>query len=207
VARPRRPDIAFILSLLALIGLLAWLASQFWDRSGPLQPLTWEGLTPPPEAPLRPWDFIIIHHSDSRRDTIASIDRWHRRKGWDGIGYHLVIGNGVSTGLGVVDPTFRWWNQREGAHAGGGEAGRPYNQLGIGICLIGKFSDESPDPVQEERLAELCALLIRHIPTLTAAGIIGHRDVPGKDTDCPGRYLDVERIRFLVRQRLSVTDG
>lgn len=194
---------ALILALCALIALVGWLGWQVYGRGTPLTPLTWEELAPPPEAAMRPWTHLVIHHSDSRKDSVASIDRWHRQKGWDGIGYHLVIGNGVNMSLGIVEPTFRWRNQREGAHAGGGEQGRPYNQLGIGICLIGKFNEEAPDPVQEARLAELCALLIRHVPTLSAARIIGHRDVPGKGTDCPGQLLDVERIRYLVRQRLA----
>lgn len=196
---------ALILALCALAGLLGWIGWQFWNRGATVTPLTWEELAPPPEAVLRPWTHLVIHHSDSRKDSVASIDRWHHLKGWDGIGYHLVIGNGMNMDLGAVEPTFRWRNQREGAHAGGGEQGRPYNQLGIGICLIGKFNEDAPDPIQEARLAELCALLIRHIPTLSAARIIGHRDVPGKSTDCPGQHLDVERIRYLVRQRLAGT--
>lgn len=198
---------ALALAVAALLGLLGWLGWQLWGNATSLSPLTWTELAPPIEVPLRPWTHIVIHHSDSRKDSVASIDRWHRQKGWDGIGYHLVIGNGVAMGLGTVEPTFRWRNQREGAHAGGGDLGRPYNQLGIGICLIGKFNEETPDPVQEARLAELCTLLIHHVPTLSAARIIGHGDVPGKDTNCPGRYLDVERIRFLVRQRLAAPGG
>lgn len=192
----------------ALLALIAWLA---WQAFGGLrrddQPITWEELSPPADASMRPWNAIVIHHSDSRRDTTASIDRWHRKRGWDGIGYHFVIGNGREMADGQIDPTFRWWKQREGAHAGASQLSQPYNNHGIGICLIGRFDEDQPGSWQVERLADLCCVLIRHIPGLSPARIIGHRDVPGKDTDCPGRNLDVERVRFLVRQRLERDAG
>jgi N-acetyl-anhydromuramyl-L-alanine amidase AmpD len=134
---------------------------------------------------------------------VASIDSAHRRNGWDGIGYHFVIGNGHGMRLGQVEPTFRWTRQREGAHAGGGAKGKPYNQLGIGIVLVGNFNEGPPDPWQEERLVELICELQRHVPTLDRARIIGHGDVPGKDSDCPGTQLHVDRIRYLVQVRLE----
>ena len=196
--------LALWLSATALVGLLLWLGWQFWR--GPqraMEPITWEALAPGPEVAMRPWKAIVIHHSDSRRDTTASIDRWHRKRGWDGIGYHFVIGNGVEMRDGQVDPTFRWARQREGAHAGASVLSKPLNEAGIGIVLIGKFNEDEPGDWQMERLVELCCVLIRHLPGLTPDRIIGHRDVPGKDTDCPGSHLDVEHLRYLVRQRLE----
>ena len=164
--------------------------------------LRWEDFQPPADIALRPWTHIVIHHSASRRGSSASIDAWHRKKGWDGLGYHVVIGNGTDMALGRIEQGFRWHLQREGAHAGGGELGRSFNQLGIGICLIGDFNRDQPDAWQEERLAQLCALLIHNIPTLSVGRIIGHQDVPGKQTDCPGSHLSVDRLRYRVRELL-----
>jgi hypothetical protein len=31
---------------------------------------------------------IIIHCSDSEFGNVIQIDRWHRERGWKGIGYH-----------------------------------------------------------------------------------------------------------------------
>ena len=187
-----------VLALVAIVGAWHWWATTGRETA----PIQWEDLEPPASVPLRPWNVIVIHHSATRKGTVAGIDSAHRQRGWDGIGYHFVIGNGEGMRLGAVEPTFRWRTQREGAHAGGGAQGRPYNQLGIGICLIGQFQEDQPDAWQEERLANLIVELIHHVPTLSAARIIGHGDVPGKDTECPGKHLDVDRIRYLVRQRL-----
>lgn len=195
---------ATVLACAAAAGLLA-LALWLWlgrsDRDA--APLRWRDLAPAAEVPLRPWQTIVIHHSDSRRGSLDSIDAWHRKRGWDGIGYHFVVGNGPDMALGHVEATFRWRLQREGAHAGSGPTQTPYNQTGIGICLIGKLDEDPVDPWQEARTAALCAELIRHIPSLSVGRIIGHRDVPGKDTRCPGRNLDLDRLRFLVRQHLE----
>ncbi len=200
----RHLRLALALAGSALVALVLWLAWQWWhgwQRSE--DPITWEALAPPAEVPMRPWRAIVIHHSASRHDTTASIDRWHRKRGWDGIGYHFVIGNGREMAEGQIDPTFRWKRQREGAHAGSAPASKPLNETGIGICLIGNFAEDQPGDWQVQRLVKLCAVLIGHLPNLSTAAIIGHRDVPGKDTDCPGRNLDIERIRYLVRQRLE----
>ena len=199
---PRRPWARW--AALATVALLllggAW---HWWSITGrDTTPIRWEDLVPPASTPLRPWNVIVIHHSATRKGSVAGIDSAHRQRGWDGIGYHFVIGNGDGMRLGAVEPTFRWRNQREGAHAGGGAQGRPFNQLGIGICLVGQFQEDQPDTWQEERLADLIAELMHHLPTLGAARIIGHGDVPGKDTDCPGKHLDIDRIRYLVRQRM-----
>lgn len=204
MAEPRGQHLALWLSGVALLGLCGWLGWQWWageDRSH--APISWAALSPAEHVPLRLWDAIVIHHSNTRRDTTASIDTAHRKRGWDGVGYHFVIGNGRNMPEGQIDPTFRWIQQREGAHAGSSLLSKPFNEAGIGICLVGRFDEDKPGAYQEVRLAELCAVLIRHLPGLTPASIIGHRDVPGKETACPGKHLDVERIRFLVRQRLE----
>ena len=200
----RHMRLALWLSAGALLGLCLWLGWQWWrgvDRSR--EPLTWAVLAPPPDQPMRPWNAIVIHHSASLHGSTASFDRDHRKRGWDGIGYDFLIGNGIDMPEGQVDATFRWRQQREGAHAGSSPLSQPYNDLGIGICLVGNFDVNPPTAYQEQRLARLCAVLIRHVPGLSLARIIGHRDVPGKETKCPGQYLDIEHLRSVVRQQLE----
>lgn len=184
-----------------LAGLLIWLILRPVPRD--TRAISWEDLAPPMATALRPCTHIIIHHSATRRDSLESIDAWHRKRGWDGIGYDFLVGNGEASPLGRIEATFRWRLQREGAHAGAGPEQQPFNQYGIGVCLIGNFDLGPPDPWQEERLADLCAELLRHIPTLSLGRIIGHRDVPGKETRCPGTQFDLDRIRYLVRQKLE----
>ncbi len=203
LARQQRITLGIALAVLVL--LTTWLAWLLLATPGKDEtPLLWPDLAPPSDVAMRPWQHLVIHHSASERGTTETIDQWHRKHNkWDGIGYHFVIGNGRDMALGRIDATFRWREQREGAHAGGGEQGRPYNQLGLGICLLGDLDQHPMDPWQERRLVELLVELCRHVPTLTPASIMGHRDVPGKETKCPGANVDVDRIRYLVRERLE----
>jgi hypothetical protein len=195
------------LAALVLVGLLAvaWLASP--ATSPPSGPMDWAALAPARDAPLRPWRWIVIHHSATPGGTAAGIDHEHREvRGWEGIGYHLVIGNGRGTAEGRVEATFRWRNQEQGAHAGPGPEQQPYNEQGIGICVIGDYRTAPPSPLVEARLAELCALLIRHCPGLGPDAIIGHREVPGKATECPG-VIDLPRLRRLVAALLAAPEA
>src|SRR5437762_1245841 len=79
---------------------------------------------------VRAWSLIVIHHSASRVGGASLFDRWHRAKGWDGVGYDFVIGNGTDTADGAIETTFRWREQRDGAHVKG------WNEMAIGICLV-----------------------------------------------------------------------
>lgn len=193
-----------VLAVVLIVGLgaVAWLALP--QPSAPLEPLSWDALRPARDVALRPWRWIVIHHSATPGGTAAGIDHEHRDiRGWEGIGYHLLIGNGRGTPEGRIEATFRWRGQEQGAHAGPAPAQQPYNELGIGLCVIGDYRSSAPSPLVERRLVELCALLIQHCPTLTPEAIIGHGDVPGKNTECPGAEMDLVRIRRLVGERLT----
>ena len=44
--------------------------------------------------PLRPVTLLIIHCTATpagREVSRAEVDRWHRQRGWNGIGYHYLI--------------------------------------------------------------------------------------------------------------------
>lgn len=200
-----RSDRRWRLALAALLlgggAVVAWLAVRPLRSEPP--GLSWSLLAPARDAAPRGWRWIVVHHSGTAEGDAASIDLAHERgRGWDGIGYHFVIGNGAPMPRGRIEATFRWRDQRAGAHAGAGDAQRPYNQAGIGICVIGDYRDRGLDPLVESRLVELCALLVRQHPTLSAERVIGHREVPGKATACPGS-IDLPRLRRLVAARLE----
>lgn len=193
--------IALISALVIGLGAVAWLALP--RSSAALGPLGWAELAPAPDVDRRAWRWIVIHHSGTPSGTAVGIDHQHRdARGWDGIGYHLVIGNGQGTREGRIEATFRWRGQQPGAHAGQ----RLYNELGIGLCVIGDYRTRPPSPLVERRLVELCALLIRHCPELSPASIIGHGEVPGKNTVCPGAGLDLPRLRRLVSEQLATKE-
>ncbi len=163
-------------------------------------------LTPPPavsdelqrllavEAAERPWRYIVLHHTGTDAGSVESIHRAHlRRKDkygrhWLGIGYHFVVGNGNGMGDGEVEPTFRWKQQIQGAHAGVSE----YNEYGIGIALVGNFEKHRPTSRQLASVEQLVSALCRRYG-IPPERVLGHRDI--KATACPGRLFPLEEIR------------
>ncbi|MFP6765419.1 MAG: peptidoglycan recognition family protein, partial [Planctomycetaceae bacterium] len=108
-----------------------------------------------PAVAPREWRHIVIHHTASPSGSVPSIHEAHLKRGWDGIGYHFLIGNGKGMEDGEIEPTFRWREQMHGAHAGKDE----YNQHGIGICLVGNFQESSPSSAQLHAVRRLVATL------------------------------------------------
>lgn len=153
--------------------------------AAPSGPAAWT-----PRVAARPWKWIVIHHSASPTGSMALFDKEHRSKGWDGVGYHFVIGNGTNSADGQVEVTPRWPVQKWGAHAK--SVDNRYNEFGIGICLVGNFDKTNPTPKQMASLEKLVVYLMQtyHIQPQF---VIGHRDT--KPTECPGRNVNVSAIR------------
>ena len=190
------------------------------------KPLEWRSprevpvKTPPPVKPLRllpvepsmpehdaawdvagqqrPWRWIVVHHSASRRGSAALIDNYHRNgKHWDELGYHFVIGNGSASGNGQTEVGSRWPKQKHGAHTKVGQD-ETYNDYGIGICLVGDFEKTRPSAEQMDGLARLVDYLAARY-RIDDAHIIGHGDVD--DTKCPGRYFPFQDLSARLRAR------
>lgn len=156
------------------------------------------GWVPPANVKRRNWNWIIIHHSDTVSGGAAAFDKMHKAKGWDGLGYDFVIGNGTDTADGQVEVGFRWTQQRIGAHAK--TANNQFNERGIGICLVGNFMVDRPTAAQMKSLVKLVTYLMvtYHIPP---DRILGHGDT--KPTDCPGKFMNVPALRATVRRNLA----
>jgi N-acetyl-anhydromuramyl-L-alanine amidase AmpD len=136
------------------------------------------------------WTHIIVHHSASATGSAAHFDRVHREeKGWDGLGYHFVIGNGSMTENGRVEAGFRWKDQLDGAHAK-----KDWNARAVGICLVGDFEKGLPTPEQAASLERICAWLCRRCG-IPPANVLGHNETEGNRTLCPGRGLDLTTLR------------
>jgi len=81
---------------------------------------------------MREINLAVIHCAATPPDMdigFKEIDRWHRKRGWLGIGYHYVIRRGGELELGRDI-------EKSGAHA------RGYNFRSIGICLVGGVTQE-----------------------------------------------------------------
>ena len=122
---------------------------------------------------MRQISKIVVHHTASPQKTTTweMVDKWHKDKGWSGIGYHyLILGDGLIT-KGREE-------SRIGAHLQG------QNKYSIGICLAGNFETEQPTPNQLISLETLVLDLLERFPN---AELTWHRREAA--TLCPGKNL------------------
>ena len=126
---------------------------------------------------MRKINKVIIHCSatpEGRDYTVADIDRWHRERGFNEIGYHYVVyrDGSVHAGRDVA---------KIGAHCKG------QNADSIGICYIGGLdaggkAKDTRTEAQKRALRVLVAKLVKEYPIKE---ILGHRDT-SPDTDGDG---------------------
>jgi hypothetical protein len=143
-----------------------------WDIIHPIQPASdvpssWY----PPKAVEKNWTAIIVHHSATDTGNMALFDREHKAKGWDGVGYDFVIGNGSDSGDGEIEVTFRWRQQVTGAHCKTPDNWA--NEYGIGICLVGNFENKRPTKRQMDALVKLTDFLQKRY-RIPQSRIYGH---------------------------------
>lgn len=139
------------------------------------------------------WTSIVIHHSGMPAGDAESLDRYHRSKGFHGLGYHFVIGNGTKDlDDGVLQIGYRWNEQLPGAHALGQQA-EQFNQHAIAICLIGNGDRRTFSEKQMLQLTRLVQKLQREFG-IPAAAVRLHRDIaPGVSS--PGRLFPAAKLR------------
>jgi len=151
----------------------------------------------PPSNLEKKWTAIVIHHSGTDNGNAAIFDRWHREGNyWDGVGYDFVIGNGTDSGDGQVEVTFRWREQRTGAHCKTPDNWA--NENAVGICLVGNFNHTVPTARQMQSLLKLISFLQRRYG-IAQSRIYGHNTTPGaRVTDCPGKKFTMDRLKSML---------
>lgn len=145
-------------------------------------------------------DLVVVHYSatpDGQRVSALEIDKWHAKRGFKrdyaarlgedawgnpryamhqphlrAIGYHFVVlANGaVESGRRLTET---------GAHAKG------VNDRAIGVCLVGLGRFSLPQWTTLRALIESLQR-DRERDGLPPLRVIGHREVPGANTHCPG---------------------
>lgn len=143
--------------------------------------------------------WIFIHTAAHRGGAgAAEIDRWHRERGWAGIGYHAVIRRDGTVESGR-EPS------RPGAHVFGA------NGRSLGVCCEGHGDHERHTAEQRAALLELLRDWMR-LHTVPVERVLGHREVnqlvdagelperldgqPVRTTKtCPGRLVSMAEIR------------
>ncbi len=121
------------------------------------------------------WKSIVIHHLGSPGGDVDSIHRRHLSYGYQGMGYHFVIGNGNGMGDGVVHAGYRWNDQLPGVHTIGDNADF-HNEHSIAICLVGNGDRRPFTDRQMTHLISLVQRLQRELD-IPASQVHLHRDV------------------------------
>lgn len=122
---------------------------------------------------------LVVHYSASYADqnlTVKDIDRMHRDRGWQMVGYHYVIRRDGTVERGRPDSMV-------GAHVGGQNTGK------LGICWIGGLDratgpNKGVDNRTEVQTTALIALIRELLKKYPGAKVVGHRDLA--PTQCPG---------------------
>ena len=146
---------------------------------------------------MRKINEIILHCSataEGKNYHASDIDKWHKAKGWKGIGYHYVIDLD-----GTVEPG-RPLNEI-GAHTTG------HNANSIGICYIGGCAKDGRTPkdtrTPEQKLA-MYQLLYDLLNTYPKATIHGHYEYANKA--CPSfKIEDLQREYHLWLTIMKLT--
>lgn len=119
---------------------------------------------------------IIIHCSATTEDkdfTVEDIDRWHRQRGFNGIGYHFIIrlDGSINPGRSMC---------QIGAHCKG------HNAHSIGICYVGGLSSDGKpkDTRTAAQKASLRALVEQLKEEFPHATVHGHNEFAAKACPC-----------------------
>jgi N-acetylmuramoyl-L-alanine amidase len=132
--------------------------------------------------PSSKWKYIIVHHSATEMGNAEIFNSAHKQRGWQEVGYHFIIDNNTAgKDDGQIETGPRWTKQADGAHC----KASSMNEKGIGICLVGNFSEGIPTRSQMNSLVHLVNILRKYYK-IPKSRILGHRDVAGAKTECPG---------------------
>ncbi|XP_046964119.1 peptidoglycan-recognition protein LB-like [Vanessa cardui] len=145
----------------------------------------WQARPAKEKLPLSvPVPFVVVHHSyippvcrDHKQccQSMRAMQNFHMddRQWWD-IGYNFAVG-----GDGVAYEG-RGWDVL-GAHA------LHFNNVSIGICLIGDWSNSIPPTEQLKTAQALIAAGVEMGYIKSDYKLVGHRQV--RNTECPGNAL------------------
>jgi N-acetyl-anhydromuramyl-L-alanine amidase AmpD len=117
------------------------------------------------------------------------IEKWHKQRGWNRVGYHYLIrkdGN-VEQGLDL---------ETRGIHVKG------YNKNNIGIVMEGHHDKEKYTIWQTVALRFLCRDLQMEY-NIPIENIKGHNEWPDQYKTCPGTQINMDSLReYIHRHRI-----
>ena len=125
---------------------------------------------------MRTITMIILHCSAVKPNQTSSakqIDRWHKQRGWKGIGYHYVIRRDGTIELGRAE-------SEVGAHCTG------HNKYSVGICYEGGLdaNGKAADTRTKEQKDAMLALIKELRTRYPKAIVTGHNTFANKACPC-----------------------
>lgn len=147
-------------------------------------------------------EYIVVHTAafdgqDCDRDLI---DKWHKARKWNGIGYHFVILNNKHSSKTDGTLEFGRATNVQGAHVKG------LNNRSVGICCVGHGDKNNFTENQYKSLYKLIRDLMAEF-SVPVEKVIGHSEInklvaTGEiasqyrtSKTCPGTKIDMDFIR------------
>ena len=134
------------------------------------------------KRPLTDITMLVLHHTDtSRAVTPETVARYNvDSNGWAGIGYSIYVRDykGRCRVSLVNYPETRSYH----AHAVG-------NAHGLAVVVAGNFETTQPSPAEKDALRRITRVVRRWATRRPGLPVVGHGQVHGNDTTCPGKYL------------------
>lgn len=127
---------------------------------------------------------IVVHHTDTTKESPEEVNAAHKAQGWNGIGYHFYIRKDGTIYRGRPEEVI-------GSHTYG------RNRDTIGICLEGNFEKETPTKEQMKSLVNISAdMIIKY----NLEDIKKHSDL--NSTLCPGKNFPMDSYLKEVEDKL-----
>jgi hypothetical protein len=161
--------------------------------------------------PLRPWRYIVIHHTGPGGATLETANESHRQERSSGSAaagcFHFLIADGLAAPDGKILPTSAWLKQLPGGHCrvehpretlqdfGGPDS---YNESGIGLALVGDLTSRPPTPAQMDSLVETIYVLTTRL-NISATHVLVHDELEA--TDCPGAKFPKDELLRRLSER------
>jgi len=153
----------------------------------------------------RAWDeikYLVIHHTvtnptNNPKSDVDYIAQLHKNRGWQGVGYHLII-----------DATGMVWYVGDLSTQRANVA--DMNDKVVGIAMIGDFTKDNPTDEQILSAHDLCKWFIegfKAVPNFSKGWEIvkGHKSLQA--TQCPGTHWDdvPDSIYERIKNRIPYT--
>lgn len=136
---------------------------------------------------------VIVHHTAINADTtsILGIYDYHTKEnGWNCVAYHYMIMNSI---------IYKLHNDEDRTpHAYGA------NDNAISVCMQADYNVRYPTLSEYWQVSSIVTRLCGRY-NLSCDDVLGHGELDGNSTDCPGVHFNMDIVRFIVKlQKLLI---